>query len=86
QAEGLVERGGAIWPLNHDVRLNQTVTVVDATRANADLNNDGMLTEADIEAARSQPFDITGDLIYSQRDINRVVRLVMLQSRMRATD
>lgn len=85
-ADVMVEWPNGTTTFYQSLRLNQTVTVVDATRTNADLNNDGMLTEADIEAARSNPFDITGDLIYSQRDINRVVRLVMLQSRMRATD
>ncbi len=59
--------------------LNSVVTVVDATRTDADLDNDGALTTADIAAAFREPFDLSGDLIYSHRDIAMLIRRVLLQ-------
>ncbi|MEO1584206.1 MAG: CRTAC1 family protein [Planctomycetota bacterium] len=54
------------------------VTVVDATRSDADIDGDGALTSADVRAAERTAFDITGDLIYDRADIRRVDRLVRL--------
>lgn len=76
----IVEWPSGLTTVYSDLLLNRVVTVIDATRTDADLTGDGVLDAADIAMALVEPFDITGDLVYSQRDINIVIRRILISS------